>query len=107
MRELDEGAITQVLLILEDRIMHFPKFPVGAGEFSDLCRFHRVWMNLAQREIAKHEAQLVPEMLLQLLHDRVGVAAMRTFVIAVFNQRDRSIVRSLGMVGGCDRNSEL
>src|SRR2546422_10409125 len=55
-------------------------------------------MHVAQWKIAKDEAQPLSQLLLNCLHDGIRFAAIGTFVVAVFNQRDERINRSLNMV---------
>jgi hypothetical protein len=55
-------------------------------------------MNVAQREMAKDESNAVAEMLQHELDDRMRRAAVRTFVVAVFDQRHRGIRWTENMV---------
>ena len=50
-----------------------------------------VRVDLRQREVAEYESQARAEAPLHLLDDRVGPAAVRTFVVAVLDQRDRRV----------------
>jgi hypothetical protein len=43
-------------------------------------------MGFAQWKIAKHEPQAFAEMLLDLFYDRIGLAASRALIIAIFHK---------------------
>ncbi len=58
----------------------------------------RVWMDLAHREVAEGEAELISERLLQCIDDIHCSAAVRTFKVAVLDQRDHRRARSADVV---------
>src|SRR5262245_51443519 len=63
-------------------------------------------MNLRQREIAKNKSQPVAKMLADTLNNRMCAATMRTFVVAVLDQRHGRGLWPCLMVGRSDRNPE-
>src|ERR1700722_3260015 len=60
-------------------------------------------MQLAQREVAKHKPKSFSQLLLNLLYDGIGLAAIRAFVIAILHQCDFCAFRALGVVFSSDR----
>jgi hypothetical protein len=84
--------------MLEERIVHFPEQPLRPR---GLCRFRGVFrmrVDFAKREVSEHKSQLRPESPLQFLHNRVRASAVRTLVIAVFDERHCCGFRSLRMI---------
>jgi hypothetical protein len=53
-----------------------------------------VRVKLREGEVSEHEPQLRAELPLQLLYDRVRLAAERTLVVAVFNECHRCVDRT-------------
>ena len=76
--------------MLEQGIVHLPEAAIGGGSFGRLCRMLRVRMYLCQRKIAEHEPQLRPEAPLDFLDDWIRASAVRTLVVAVFNEGEDS-----------------
>src|SRR3954471_8012336 len=86
-----EILVFERFLILKKHIVHFPKLPLAAGRFRSFCRMFGVRMSIDQRKIAESKTQLLTQFFLKRFHDRMSLAAIRTFVIAIFNERDRCI----------------
>src|SRR6476660_9926695 len=62
-----------------------------AAEFRAFGCGFRVWMNLAQWEMAEDESDAVSEMLHHKFDNRIRGGTVWAFVITVFNQCDRRI----------------
>src|SRR5580765_1222872 len=99
-------AIVERLLMLVDRVVHFPESALRGGSLRGLCRVLGVWMALAEREVPKHEAELRSKTPLNFLDDGVRPPAMRAFVVAVFNQRDGGVGRTLRVIARADRHRQ-
>src|SRR3954470_2301629 len=97
---------TEPILVLVEAVMHLPEFAMRAGKFGGLCGGFRVRMRLAQGKMPEDKSQPLPEMLLDKLDDRMRQSAIRTFVVAVLDERGRCIRRALGMVTLRDWNFE-
>ena len=83
-------------------VVHLPKAIFGSCEFGGFRGSLRIRMNLGEREIAKDKGKVFAEVPLEALHNWIGVAAMRTLVVAVFNQDNGSVWIALEVVGGGD-----
>jgi hypothetical protein len=73
--------------MLVDGIVHFPEPTLRAGRLGCFRRELGLRMDSGNRKVSEHELELVAEALLKLLDDRIGVAAMRALVVAIFEQR--------------------
>src|SRR5882724_1566975 len=72
--------------------MHLPELAVRSRRLSRLCGKLGMRMHRRERKIAKNKAQPIPKPFLEFFDDGIGLTAIRTFVIAVFHERDQ---------GGC------
>jgi len=102
---LDEVRVVQRGLMLEESIVHFPESLLACGRFRGLGGVLGVWMELAERKISEHKPQPGTEPALDLFDNRVGSAAVRAFVIAVLDQGQNGIGRSLRMIPIRHRNA--
>src|SRR5260370_11972802 len=91
-----------MLLILEKVIMHRPETAVRSGELGSLGCGFRLQVNLGQREVPEHKSELLVEVSLHGLDDRVSASAVRALVISVLHQRDRSVLIALDVIICCD-----
>jgi hypothetical protein len=64
---------------------------VRAREFGAFGSALGIGMNLRQRKMTEDESQLAGEVLAHGVDDRMREPAMRTFIVAVFDQRDRAL----------------
>src|SRR2546426_4793502 len=103
----DQVVIVQSELPLEQAVVHLPELPLRAGRFRRLGGVLRVRVTLAQREVPEHEAQAATQPFLNLLHDRVGTAAVRALVVAVLDEGDGGAGRAAGVIPPADREREL
>ena len=55
-------------------------------------------MRVGQREVAKGKAKAVTQLLLNSFDDGISLSAVRTFVIAIFDQRDGRVYWPLNMI---------
>ena len=65
-----------------------------------------MWVDLAERKVAEDEPELVAERALDLLHDRIGRAAVGTLVVSVLDERHRRIGIALDVVALADRHGQ-
>src|ERR1700745_1243765 len=91
MRQFPEHLLAQRILVLEDQVMHLPELAVRCGKLSGFGGGLRMGMYFSQREVSKREPQPFPEPLLKRFDDRVCMSTVRTFVVAIFDQCDRSV----------------
>ena len=78
----------------DQHVVHLPEAALGARGLRRLGRHLRARVDVVEREVAPHVAQLVAEGGEQLADDGLGLAAVRALVVAVLDQRH-------GRVGGC------
>src|SRR5438874_2320641 len=81
--------------------------PLLSSRLGRLSRQRGMRMDLGKREVAKDKAHPVAHSLLQLLHDRVGAAAVRTLVVTVLDQRDGCGRGPFRVVASPDREGQL
>src|SRR5439155_7171609 len=74
----EEILVVERLLVLEERVVHLPEFPLRARGFGGLGGVLCVRVHLLQREVPEDEAEAPAEPLLDGLHDRIGAPAVRT-----------------------------
>ena len=84
--------------------MHLPKASMLACELGGLGRALGIGMDLRQRKVAEDEPKLLAEMLLYGLDDGIGGPTRGTFVVAIFDQRNRGVRITLDVVGCTHRN---
>src|SRR5687768_15396217 len=94
------------MLMLEYDVMHLPVLPLRSRRHGRFSRVLCVWVNLSEREVAKDESQPLAELPLCGFHDRVGHSAVWALVVAVFDERDRRIVGTSGVVVLADGRGE-
>ena len=80
-------VIAQAILVFKKQIVHLPEFAMGARKLGCLRRGLGVRMQFIQREIPEDKAQALPEVLLDLLDDRISVPTMGAFIIPILDQR--------------------
>jgi len=104
--KLEEVGVFQVGLVFEEEIVHLPELAVGGCELGCFCGVLGVGVHL-EREVAEDEAELVAEVLLQLLHDRVRVAAGWTLVVAVLDEGPWGVGLALRVIVTGNRGGEF
>ena len=77
-----------------------------ASEFCSLGGGFGMRMGLTEGKMAKDDPQLSGEALPHCIDDRMCEPAVRAFVVAVFDQRDRSVDRSPNVIMLRDWNFE-
>ena len=96
-----------MLLVLVQAIMHLPEPTLRRCRLGCFGGLRSMRVGVAQREVPEDRSELVAEDALDLLHDRVGGAAVRALVVAVLDQRQRRrLGTAAGMVARADRNRE-
>src|SRR5258708_27739390 len=90
MGQLPEHWLAERILVLEDQVMHVPELAMVGGKLSRFGGGFCVRMYFSQREVSKDKPQLFSELLLKRFDDRVCTPTVRTFVVAIFDQRNRS-----------------
>jgi hypothetical protein len=94
----DEVPIVEGPLVLEQTIVHLPEPALGRGAFGGFRGVLRVRMALAQWKVPEDKTQRRSQPALHLFDDRIGAAAVGTFVVAVFDEGDCRIRRTLSVV---------
>ena len=64
-------------------------------------------VNRVHRKVPKNQAQLVAELPAERRDQRLGVETIGAFVVAVLEQRDRGIGRSLRVIVGRNGDGEI
>src|SRR5260370_2247008 len=88
MGQLPEHLLAERILVLEDQVMHVPELAMLGGKLSRFGGGLCVWMYFSPREVSKDKPQLFSELLLRRFDDRVCMSAVRTLVVAIFDQRN-------------------
>src|SRR6202795_5307745 len=95
MRQVPEHLLAKRILVLEDQVMHVPELAMCRGKLRGFGGGLGVWMYFSQREVSKDKPQLFSQLLLKLFDDRVCVSTVRAFVVAIYDQSDRSACGTL------------
>src|SRR5712671_2086656 len=94
-------------LMFKEGIMHLPELILCPCCFSRLGRLLGVLMYLRQREVTKDKAQPISELPLELLHDGIGLTAIRALIVAVFYEGDGCGHRPLNVIAFASRESKV
>src|ERR1700683_847071 len=97
---------TELGLVFVKRIMHLPELTLCSGGFRRFRGKLRVRMHFVERHISKDEAKLRSKSLGDCLDHGIRVAAIRAFVIPVFDQSHRRRCGTLDMIIFADRNGQ-
>ncbi len=81
-RVIQEVAIVERGLVLEQRVVNLPELAVHGDGLRHLGCMERVRVELGERVVPEHEAQLVAQRALDGLDDRVGLAAVGALIVA-------------------------
>src|SRR5690242_15373601 len=98
MSQIAKETVAERILIFKEQVVHLPEFSLCTREFRTLRAFESIRMYFVEREIAIDKAQALAKILLQTLDDRVGVAAVRTLIVAVLNQSDAGLAWAFGVI---------
>src|SRR5260370_10591040 len=98
MGQLPEHLLAERILVLEDQVMHVPELAMVGGKLSRFGGGLCVWMYFSQREVSKDKPQLFSTLLLERFDNRVCISALRTFVVAIFDQSNRGIAGTFSAV---------
>src|SRR3954466_14198511 len=93
-----ECPVIEALLVLVENIVHFPELALDRCRFRRFGGLLRMRMRGRDREVAKDEAKRLTHSLLDLLDYWIGGAAIRTLVVPVLDERDRSVGRAIDVV---------
>src|ERR1700688_5304445 len=102
MRQFLEHLLAKGILVLEDQVMHVPELAMCRGKLRGFGGGLCVWMYFSKREVSKDKPQLFSQLLLKRFDDRVCMSTVRAFVVAIFNQSDRGVGRTLRVVSRSD-----
>src|SRR2546422_4196012 len=94
----EESVVAERCLILVEKIVHLPEPPLGGGRLGGCCGPFRLWVGGRDGEVSEDEPQLRSKFLLDLLHDRVGRAAVGTLVVPVLDEHHSGIGRPFNVV---------
>ena len=84
----------EMTLVCVKQIVHLPELALARGGLGGFSREERVRVNLFQREVAIDEADAPGEALEQQPADGSRLLAVRTFEIAVLDDRDGCVRRA-------------
>ncbi len=87
----DQAVAIELALVGEKALVHGPELPLSAGSLRCLRGGLRVRVDLTHREMPKNKAQPRSETRLHFPDNMEGAPAVRTLVIAVFDQGDRRV----------------
>src|SRR5207247_3863360 len=77
------ARISKCVLVFVKKVVHVPELSLGIGRLSGLRSIQSVLMDSAQGTVSEHESQFRAEVLLYLLHFRIGCPSVRTLVVAI------------------------
>ncbi len=81
----------------QQQVVHLPELAVGGGGLGSLRRKLRVRVDVVERQVTPHVAQIA-EIGQQLAHHLLRLPAVGALEVAVLDQRDRRVVRSADVV---------
>ena len=105
-RIVEQVFFLQVLLVREEQFVHRPEFSLCASGFRGFGGQFGMRMHLAQREVAKNEAQLRAKVRNHDLQRVKGLQARWALKITVFDEGDRGGGRAVDMVNGPVRGKQ-
>lgn len=82
----DQVFRAQVLLVLVQRVVHFPEFMLQPRGFGRQRRVLRVRVRVRQRKVSEHKFQISAQSLLRGFNQGVSLATIAALVVAVFYQ---------------------
>ena len=101
-RGADEVAAGQVPARCVQRVVHLPERPLCRGRLRRLGGAARVRVRAVEREVAEHEAQAVPEALLDPGEDALGGRAVRALEVPVHDELEVGARRAADVVARVD-----
>jgi hypothetical protein len=103
---VEQSAVAQVLLMLEQQVVYRPELALERDGLSRLGSVLRVGVDLRQRHVPEHESQLRRKLPLKLAHDPERLTAIRAFEVPILDQRDHGVIRPTDVIVGADRDNE-
>src|SRR6202166_1632130 len=97
----------ELILIGVEPVVHLPKALMSRRVFRRLRGRLCERVRLGQRKVSEHEPELLGKSLLQPLEARKTERAIGTFIVAIFDERDRRVRRTLDVVSRPDWNSQF
>src|SRR5207237_7259781 len=94
------------LIVIKKTVEQHPEYTMLRCNLGHLGGVLRVLVDPRQRKMPVHEAQILAHAALDFLHDRIGPAAVGAFEIAILDQRDGGIWRTLDVIARADRQHE-
>ena len=100
--------VVERALVLEERVVHLPELALARGRFGRLGGvLRRADGPPSSGKLRNTKRKRSPRRLLHVLDDRIGPAAVRAFVVAVLDQRDRRVGGALRVIAIGDRGVQL
>ena len=81
--------VLQLMLTLEEEVVHLPEAALGSGCLGCLSRPLREGMHVVTREVTENETHLIREVFDDLTDQMVGPSASRALELAVLDKRHR------------------
>src|SRR3989441_5096172 len=94
----EESVVAERCLILVEKIVHLPEPPLGGGRLGGFRGPFRIRVGGRDGEVSEDEPQLCSKFLPDLLHDRIGRAAVGTLVVPVLDEHQSGIGRPFNVV---------
>jgi hypothetical protein len=82
--------------------MHLPEAPGRRGGLGEFRRAFSVRMSLTQRKVTKNKTQSIAHLFLHCLDLGIGLATVRAFEVAVFDEYYPRITRPLDVIAFAD-----
>src|SRR5262249_28658953 len=92
--------------MLVQQVVHLPELPLSGGGLPRFSCALRVRVHLRQREVPEDEAEADAQRLLHLVDDRIGLPAIRALVVAILDQGDRRVLRTLAVISLGNRRGQ-
>jgi hypothetical protein len=86
--------------MFKNEVVHLPKFPLQACSFYGEGGIECVRVEFLSWIVSENELELVAELVLEGFDSVVGISAIRTFVVTVFDEGNGCVCWSLGVIGG-------
>ena len=106
-RVAHQGSWRQVVLMLEQEVVHLPERALRRGSLARLGRELRVRVDVVERQVAPDVAD-VAGVAQQLAQHRLGLPAVGTLEVPVLDERDRRLFGAANVISlGIDRHREI
>jgi hypothetical protein len=106
-RVLMEIVILDRVLVLKQMLVHHPELALCAGRFGGCRGSASVRVNFLEREMPEDKAQIIWVLALQRVDAVARHSRVWAFVVAVLEQRNLGVSRTLDVVIGCNGRGQV